>query len=274
MVVVELILIRHGYACSNATKSIAKSISKNGELPQRLYQDPELTSDGIALCKARRAETIIEIDKYFPMHSYKIGTSSLIRTQQTAYYSLLEGVEEKYSIFPHIAEEGYWSTNIPLEREAQRAFLGPDIIGHVSEDHRGSADESNNSNYIKFIMWIHTLGAKADTLFHITPEGVYRAVIVTHGKIIRHMLKLENKVNNNELFYAKINTETQVISNVKQLLVYPKTVLLSVEGCRFKYQSEGYPVAPAGGSRSKRRLQKRSHKIRRLRRNTSRKYRK
>jgi hypothetical protein len=58
MVVVELILIRHGYACSNATKSIAKSISKNGELPQRLYQDPELTSDGIALCKARRAETI------------------------------------------------------------------------------------------------------------------------------------------------------------------------------------------------------------------------
>jgi len=134
MVLVELLLVRHGYSCANAWKKKQKALFW-------LYADPELTKEGIDLCEERRGVLESLLESHFPGHSYTVGTSSMIRTQQTAYHMLLKGTHHKtYTIFPHIAEVGFDVSNYPLPVERQRAILGPSVAGHLDKDLRGSTN--------------------------------------------------------------------------------------------------------------------------------------
>jgi len=235
-----------------------------------LYPDPELTKEGIELCEERRDDLVKIVDSYFPGHSYTVGTSSMIRTQQTAYHMLLKGTHDaKYAIFPHIAEEGFMMNDFPLPAKQQHAVLGPSVIGHLDKDLRGSTNYYNKSNWPLFVKWIQHEGK--DHLFKTekgTEEGVYRAVIFTHGKFIRHALE-QPKAHNNDIFYVRLDAETGTQLETKKLTDFPEPSS-AVEGCRIQTKIQ-YLTGGTRKSRRQNRTQNRRTQNRRQNRTTRRK---
>jgi len=186
------------------------------------YADPELTEEGKRLCEERKEALDSAIAKYFPHPPYIVATSAMIRTQQTAYHMLLRGTETKYTIFPHVAEEGITSNNFPLPSEKQAHLLGPSVRGHLRKDLRGSTTLANKSNWSKFLAWLQK------------QEGVPpRVVLFTHGHFIRTALKLPSaqKPHNNDIYYVKLDTETGHFLEKKKLTDFPEPPV-SVKGCR------------------------------------------
>jgi len=222
MVRVELLFVRHGYSCANAWKKKQMGL-------HWLYADPELTKEGIELCEERRGVLESLVDSYFPRHSYTIGTSSMIRTQQTAYHMFLKGAHHKtYSVFPHIGEVGIDVSNYPLAAEKQRAFLGPSVTGHLDKDLRGSTNYYNKSNWPLFVKWLHHEGKHH--LFK-TDDDVYRAVLFSHGKFIRDSLR-QPKANNNDVFFVRLDTDSGDLLETKKCTEFPEPPTASVDGCR------------------------------------------
>jgi broad specificity phosphatase PhoE len=207
----ELLLVRHGYSCANAWKKKLMGI-------HLMYADPELTEEGKRLCEERKTALQDAIRQYFQELPYMIATSSLVRTQQTAYHMLLKGTHDSYTIVPHVAEEGFTPDNIPLSAQKQQPILGPSVLNHLKEDLRGSTSLKNKSNWPKFVAW-----AKA--------HGLDRAVIFTHGKFMRTAMNISDKPRNNDIFYVKYDTETGQFLEKKRLTLFPEPPV-SVEGCR------------------------------------------
>jgi len=221
--IVELLLVRHGYSCANAWKKKYKGI-------QLAYADPELTENGKRLCEERREALESAIAEYFPESSYIVATSAMIRTQQTAYHMLIKGTDTKYTIFPHVAEEGLTSNNFPLPAEKQALILGPprldrpggpSVRGHLHKDLRGSTNLENKSHWPKFLAWLEKHG------------GPSRIVLFTHGRFIRTALKIpsSNKPHNNDIYYVKVDTNTGHFLDKKKLTDFPDPPV-SVKGCR------------------------------------------
>jgi broad specificity phosphatase PhoE len=212
--IVEMLVVRHGYSCANAWKKKYKGI-------QLTYADPELTEEGKRLCEERREALQTAIAEYFPESSYIVATSAMIRTQQTAYHMLMKGTDTKYTIFPHVAEEGFTSNNFPLPAEKQAHLLSPSLRGHLREDLRGSTNLENKSNWPKFLAWLEK------------HNGPSRIVLFTHGLFIRRALKIpsSNKPHNNDIYYVKVDTKTGHFLDKKKLTDFPDPPV-SVKGCR------------------------------------------
>ena len=227
-VIVEILFVRHGFSCANAWKK------RKGFYG--FYLDPELTEGGIHLCRKRKPDLMNAIRQYFPGNSYKIGTSCLMRTQETAYYMLMEHTDLKYSIFPHIAEKGLGSNNSPMGWDAQKKALEkkiPHVGDRLHQDLRGKLTHKSNWSY--FLKWITDLSEKdRETLFHKTEDGKYRAVVFTHGHFLRDNLHIKS-VENNDIIYTQINATTQTIEEKHKLTEYtvPED-LHTADGCRIK----------------------------------------
>jgi len=224
--IVELLLVRHGFSCANAWKRKIKGI-------HLLYADPELTKEGKHLCEDRKEDMRSAIDKCFHEHPYIVATSSMIRTQQTAFHMLLKGTDLSYTIFPHVAEEGVTSNNFPMPADRQAPILGPSVLHHLGKDLRGSTNLENKSNWPKFLKWLEGPQAKEGST-----EGPHRIVLFTHGKFIRNALKIptSEKPQNNDIFYVKVDTGTGTFLEKKRLTHFPQPPV-SVEGCRIEKTS-------------------------------------
>jgi broad specificity phosphatase PhoE len=252
----EILFVRHGYSCANAHQY------NHAAFP--LYSDPELTKNGINKCIERSNVLKEKIHMYFPDDKYKIGTSCMIRTQQTAYYMLMENTDLKYSIFPHIAEQGRGYDNFPFAQEKQKEFinkLNPDITPRIEHDARGITDASHKSNWDMFLTWIHTMSdMERSKFFHKTEKGVYRAVVFTHGHFINHNLNLEN-VQNNDVIFTRIDAANKKILVREKLteFSFPKELKSDVSSCRIK--SAVALLNPYGG-KTRRRVQRKSRKQR------------
>jgi len=232
--IVEILFVRHGYSCANAWK---KRRGLYG-----FYSDPELTEEGIRLCRERKRDLMRAIETYFPENSYAIGTSCLMRTQETAYYMLMEGNDAlKYSIFRHVAEEGVGANNSPMDPEPQKDALEkriPTIRDRIRRDFRGQTDLRHKSNWSMFLEWIVDMAQyDRDVLFHKTETAdgtVYRAVLFTHGNFMRHNLDVKT-VNNNDIVFARINAAAKHIDEKHKVTDYGKPDPgNSIEGCRIK----------------------------------------
>ena len=261
MVRVELLFVRHGYSCANAWKKKQMGL-------HWLYADPELTKEGIQLCEERRSVLESLVDSYFPGHSYTIGTSSMIRTQQTAYHMFLKGAHHKtYTIFPHIGEVGIDVSNFPLAAEKQRDLLGPSVTGHLDKDLRGSTNYYNKSNWPLFVKWLHHEGKHH--LFK-TDDDVYRAVLFSHGKFIRDSLR-QPKANNNDVFFVRLDTETGDLLETKKCTEFPEPPTASVDGCRIHKHVHYLTGAssPESKTNTKTKTKKTKTKTRRNSRNNS-----
>jgi len=221
----ELILVRHGLSCANVWKQKLPPLHK-------IYSDPELTERGKELSEERR-DTLKEIlHSYFPNGSYKVGTSCLIRAQQTAYHMLLKHTEKQFSILPHIAENGFMYNDYPFPSETQKTILGPTVYSHIDSDFRGKVVLKDKSDWSSFLRWLY---AHKDEVCAKTEDNHYRLVIFTHGGFIRHSLHEKDKVQNNDIFYVKV--EGDRIVEKKRLTTFPtlsKEIRQSTDGCRIR----------------------------------------
>lgn len=211
--ILELIIVRHGLSCANTWKKRLRGI-------HLLYADPELTEHGVELSEERGPILQEYIDHYFPDNSYKVGTSSMIRTQQTAYHMLLKGTAKQMTIMPHIAETGISTNNSPLPAEIQRRRLGPSVSHHIGEDLRGKTDYFNKSDWNKFLNWVYNLGDDRARFFHKTDFGVHCGVIFSHGHFMRNVLKVP-KIENNDMFYVQVDLTDKRIVEQKRLTEFP-----------------------------------------------------
>ena len=228
--------MRHGVSCVNAGNEFAMAHPDKPYKTNKTYkwyQDPPLTEFGIQKCKERRGASIAAINSKFPLGDYQIGTSCLIRAQQTAFYTLLEGTGVKYSIIPHIGEEDEGAIdNIPLSPENQQKILE---FPRTENDGQNTVEKKNlYSDVPEFYRWINALRKEeAEHFFHVTPAGDYHAVIFTHKKFIKDLLHLDKKenVNNNDIYYVELDTETQGIRNLEKLLSNEELKNTSGAGC-------------------------------------------
>jgi broad specificity phosphatase PhoE len=239
----KVLFVRHGHSCANAWKAKGGAYST--------YKDPELTKMGIELCRDRKPVLQDALETHFPGNSYKIGTSSLMRTQETAYYMLIEGTSKKYSIFPHIAEDGMGANNYPFDPEIQKDKLAEHLgvlrdsnrgtLSIIDRDFRGETDYAHKSNWPMFLQWFTKLSeTDREELFHKEEkEGqtTYNAVIFTHGRFLRRNLGFDKKaVQNNDIFFARIDASNQRILEKAKLTTFaiPDEKRSDATGCRIQ----------------------------------------
>ena len=205
----EIIFVRHAESCANVWQDETL-------IGQAVYKDPEITERGKSrsIAKYRKLKEIIK--KYFP--SYTIGSSSLLRAQQTAYYMLAKHVKKPINIIPHLREEGFTLSNLANDRKTQLNFvekIEPKMVSFIEKgkDARDKQTITNKSHFPSFLKWAE------DNLdfFAKGKDGVYRSVIFTHGLLLRHVFPLKNalpevsshhKYNNNDFIVVSLGDKS------------------------------------------------------------------
>lgn len=219
----EIIFVRHGESCAN----IWQERTIVGQLK---YSDPELTKRGVSRSNAKYPMLKKVIDQYFP--SYSIGASPMIRAQQTAYHMLAKHVNKPINIIPHLSEEGLTLNNIPLSKKKQESLLetlDPNMLDTLNDgkDGRPSQNLLNKASYSAFLKW----AKKNEDFFEKGEDGVYRAVIFTHGKLLRNIfplkkavppVKSQTKYDNNDFIVTSIgdSLETSEIPEEPNFLFF------------------------------------------------------
>jgi hypothetical protein len=224
----DLIFVRHGLSCANVVheekgrqfRGITKE-NTNDKLDEIF--DPQLTKSGIERSIKLSSILINKIKEIWKEEPYTIGTSYLMRTQQTAYYMLSKETNNKINIFPHIAEFNYskGTGEFAFSREKQKEIyskIEPDILNKLGEDWRRDQTMLDKNDKLFFFNWLNNNIDK----FKIGSDGVYRLVIFTHGgylgKYPNGLFKLwtVNKLNpnllymNNQIIHTKINKDLNI----------------------------------------------------------------
>jgi len=198
----NIIFVRHGVSCANVL---------NTGLVNRhiIYSDPELTNDGIIRSRKLSDNLIEKINELWGTNPYTIGSSNMIRAQETAYYMLAEKTGKKINIFPHLSEKGITLDNIGYSKTKQIEILNkrnPKIIEFLSNniDKRDQQNIFNKSDWKSFIDWANNNTG----YFEHGLDGEYRIVIFTHSDFLRSIFKLpkNKKVQNNGVVHTVFNS--------------------------------------------------------------------
>ena len=168
----NFIFIRHGYR-------------------NEYFIDPGLSTNGIKRSTNLSDKLIKKIKELWKDEPYVIGSSNMIRTQETAFYMLAEKIGKPINIFPHVGEKGIGIDNIGFTKEKQREIISQNnlkIIEFLDKgvDERDRQNILNKSCWNTFIEW----SVKNLDLFECGSDGVYRAVIFTHSDFLRSVFKL------------------------------------------------------------------------------------
>ena len=191
----ELLFVRHGISCNNVKPYDKKDI---------VYYDSELTLEGIKRSKELNPNLLQKIDQFFKKNSYSIIASSLLRTQETAYYMLAQQTNKKINIAPFIAERGIKYNNFTLPKNEQDTILNnidSEIVKYINKekDYRKEQNIITKSHPEMFFDWAN----KNLNFFEKGDDNIYRAVIFTHGGFIDYIFKI--KAENNDIVHAFIN---------------------------------------------------------------------
>lgn len=200
----ELIFIRHGESCANA---LHKS-ERVGVVAHKFYGDPELTSRGVDESENRGKEyllPVLEKSSEFAVGNFTVGSSPLLRAQETAYLMVAKPFNKNIYIMPHIGETGFaeevlggrlFTDNRPDAFTKQRSYMS---VRYPEYAKFPLFDESKMNaelapNFEKFKTWMKE---NADKGWFIKSEkdGVYRAVIVSHSNSLREAFPYANCVN-------------------------------------------------------------------------------
>jgi broad specificity phosphatase PhoE len=172
--------------------------------------DPRLSKDGVERSKNLSDKLIKKINELWKDAPYVIGSSNMIRTQETAFYMLADKIQKPINIFPHIGEKGMSLDNIGYPKEIQKKIIlenNSKIIELLEKgnDERRRQNILNKSSWNDFIEW----SVKNLDLFECSSDGVYRAVIFTHSDFLRGNFKLPNdeRGNYNSLYHVVFNTK-------------------------------------------------------------------
>jgi broad specificity phosphatase PhoE len=216
----DIIFVRHGYSCANKI---------NDKIPGThwIYSDPELTNSGIEKSVSLGYDLLTKIKGAWKNKPYTIGSSQMIRAQETAYYMLSKPTGLPIHIMPHIGEPGYTRDNYSLPLEKQRKMIedrNPDILDHIGDDAREIQTLKGKSNWDLFIRW----AVKNTDMFALGEDGYYRAVIFTHSIFLKKVFPRKEKVKNNDAIHALIN---DVLEKPKEIEYWNMNVGKHVEYC-------------------------------------------
>lgn len=198
----DILFIRHGQSCANIWSkiSVQKKIS---------YKDPELTKSGIesSVRLGKILQTVVA--DIWPNKPFAIGSSQMIRAQETAYYMIARDTAIPIHILPHVAEKGISYDNYSLPKHLQYDILQqrtPDIISSLEAgmDAREKQTAFGKSNWNLFITW----AMNHPEFFEQGDDGVYRAVIFTHSKFLQSTFQLATKIINNNGIRTIVDTNT------------------------------------------------------------------
>ena len=146
--ILDIVFVRHALSCTNvwANKLYGTHL---------FYQDPELTLAGISTSKELSSVLIKKISDLWGEEPYSIGSSSMIRAQQTAYLMLASVLEKPINIMAHICETGLSLDNQAYPLDEQRSILEGKTPGigkllSIGLDGRTSHTIWDKSNFGKF----------------------------------------------------------------------------------------------------------------------------
>jgi broad specificity phosphatase PhoE len=226
----NILFVRHGIACHNVIPH------DNKILDEVSYYDPELTNKGIERSIELFPILYKKIELYYNSQPYSIIASSLLRTQETAYFMLAKHVNKPINVAPHIAERSQVFTNFSLSKNEQVEILrkiDPEIINFLNrgKDDRELENVTTKSYPEMFYDWANS---HLD-FFEKGSDGIYRAVVYTHGGYIDTTFKIG--VDNNDIVYTSINSKNYKKPNfeyfrVKQIMPEDKTC---PTGCRITH---------------------------------------
>lgn len=195
----EILFVRHGIACHNVVPADNKKL-----LNDNSYFDPELTNKGIQ--RSLELYPVLEekIKHYYNDQPYSIIASSLMRTQETAYFMLAKHINKEINVAPHIAERSHEYTNFSLHKEEQEKFLdtvdpGINKLLKRGKDNRDIQDIRTKSYHQMFYHWANL----NLNFFKKGSDGIYRAVVFTHGGFIDTTFKVAPE--NNDIVHTIIN---------------------------------------------------------------------
>ena len=223
----ELIFVRHGISCSNVIPSNKKHVQ---------YYDSELTFQGIERSKELHPNLMEKIDEFFKKNPYSIIASSLIRTQETAYFMLAQQTNKKIYVAPHIAERNISYNNMTLPINEQHEILNnidTEIVKHIDseKDARKEQNLLTKSYPEMFFNWAN----KNLNFFEKGDDDINRAVIFTHGGFIEYIFKIF--AENNDMVYATINGSNYSKPSYKYFKIKPLTdeYTQCPNGCRISF---------------------------------------
>lgn len=196
----EIIFVRHGIACHNVVPKDKRSFIETD------YFDPELTKTGIERSKELYPILDNKISQFFNKQPFSIIASSLIRTQQTAFYMLASHINKSINVAPHVAERSMVSSNMSLPKEKQLDILNnidPNIIPFLKKGKDLSAEENIHTKAYPE-MFYHWANLNTD-FFEKGSDNIFRAVVFTHGGNIDTMFKVH--AENNDIVHVFINKD-------------------------------------------------------------------
>jgi len=206
--ILDIVFVRHGLSCAN---TLAKA--KYGM--HLLYPDPELAQKGVEMSKLLSSTLIKNIKSRWNNEPYSIGSSQMIRAQETAYYMISSALGKPINVMPHIGESGFSSDNYSLSIEKQHEILkkrDPEIIESLKKGKDGREIQTlwQKANISKFLEWAEN----NPSYFELGSDGHYRAVIFTHSHFLSHSFKMPKVLGNNDAIHSVIDT-TKGDSNLR-----------------------------------------------------------
>jgi len=196
----NFIFVRHGVSCANV---IPHEINEKDKVK---YYDPELTKAGIERTIELHPKLLEKIKIFWKDEPYSINASSLMRTQETAYYMIAKETGRPINIIPHISEKSLGPTNIAFSKDIQLEMIGkknPDIprfLTSNSKDDRNHENFFSKSSWENFINWINS---NVD-FFEKGSDGIYRGIIFTHALFLYTAFN-KVKPDNNDIYHVNIN---------------------------------------------------------------------
>lgn len=179
----QIIFIRHGESTANVLKNTFYGL-------HFFFKDAPLSAHGIAESRRLFQSFKKVIEREFFGQPYSVGSSNMIRAQETAYYMLASHVGKKITIYPHIGESGFTLDNISLEKKDQIEYFfktNREIINFLDQDFR---DSENKSCWPSFLKWLHS----NRDLFSKGSDGVLRAVIFSHSNFLNSVFPLDEGI--------------------------------------------------------------------------------
>lgn len=238
--VFEFIFVRHGESCANAIQRLGGIQG----LKHKYYTDPELTQKGVQSSEVKSPFLMKALFKRVP-RDFTIGSSPLLRAQETAYFMLGKQTEKPIHVFPHLGEvmltpfqlfgkrrllPGVSRDNMPFSPEDQSAYLNqykhpPFLKG------KDLRETPYNPNLQKFLEW-----ATSHPEEFPEENGVRRVVLFTHSNLLLTTFPRETCLNKEEL-----NEEGKLGNNDFLVTVYnPEN--LSLQGKNLLHPEAVYPL--------------------------------
>jgi broad specificity phosphatase PhoE len=233
----EFIFVRHGESCANAIQRLG---GLEG-LKHKYYSDPELTQKGVQSSEVKSPFLLQILFEKVP-RNFSIGSSALLRAQETAYFMLGKQTDKPINVFPHLGEimltpfqvfgkrrllPTVSNDNLPFSSEEQTLYFSqyknPPFLKGVD-----LRETPYDPNLQKFMKW-----AVAHPEEFPEENGIRRVVLFTHSNLLstqfsretclnKEELNPEGRLGNNDFLVTIYNPEN--ISLEKKSFLHPEAV--------------------------------------------------